>query len=53
MTETKPAGTLPFTEVKEQITSYLKSTNQREGVQAVMKKLKESAKIETFLPTAG
>ena len=53
VTETKPAGTLPFTEVKEQITSYLKSTNQREGVQAVMKKLKESAKIETFLPTAG
>ena len=53
VTETKPAGTLPFTEVKEQITSYIKSTNQREAVQEVLKKLKESAKIDTFLPTAG
>ena len=53
VTETKPAGTIPFPEVKDQITGYLKSTNQREAVQAVLKKLKESAKIETFLPTAG
>ena len=53
VTETKPAGTMPFPEVKDQIMGYLKSTNQREAVQAVLKKLKESAKIETFLPTAG
>ena len=53
VTETKPAGTVPFPEVKDQITAYLKSSSQREAVQAVLKKLKESAKIETFLPTAG
>ena len=53
VTETKPAGTVPFPEVKDQITGYLKSNSQREAVQAVLKKLKESAKIETFLPTAG
>ena len=53
VTETKPAGTVPFPEVKDQITAYLKSNSQREAVQAVLKKLKESAKIETFLPTAG
>ena len=53
VTETKPAGTVPFPEVKDQITGYLKSTSQREAVQEVLKKLKESAKIETFLPTAG
>ncbi len=53
VTETKPAGTVPFPEVKDQITAYLKSNTQREAVQAVLKKLKESAKIETFLPTAG
>lgn len=53
VTETKPAGTVPFAEVKDQITGYLKSTNQREAVQAVLKKLKDSAKVETFLPTAA
>ena len=53
VTETKPASTVPFPEVKDQITAYLKSNSQREAVQSVLKKLKESAKIETFLPTAG
>ena len=53
VTETKAAGTVPFAEVKDQITGYLKSTNQREAVQAVLKKLKDSAKVETFLPTAA
>ena len=51
VTSTKPAGIVPFQEAKDQIISYLKSTNQRECVQAVLKKLKESAKIETFLPS--
>ena len=44
------AGTVPFDEVNNQITSYLKSTRQREAVQKVMKDLKDSAKIQTFLP---
>lgn len=53
VTDKKVAGTVPFDQVKEQVVSYLKSTNQREAVQAVLNKLKESAKIETFLPAAS
>lgn len=50
VTDKKAAGTVPFDEVDNQITSYLKSTRQREAVQKVMKDLKDSAKIQTFLP---
>lgn len=50
VTEKKPAGTVPFEEVKDQITAYLKSAKQREAVQAVLKKLKDSAQIESTLP---
>lgn len=50
VTDKKAAGTVPFEEVDNQITSYLKSTRQREAVQKVMKDLKDSAKIQTFLP---
>ena len=50
VTDKKSAGTVPFDEVNNQITSYLKSTRQREAVQKVMKDLKDSAKIQTFLP---
>jgi len=50
VTDKKAAGTVPFDEVNNQITSYLKSTRQREAVQKVMKDLKDSAKIQTFLP---
>jgi len=53
VTDRKEAGTVPFDQVKEQVVSYLKSTNQREAVEAVLNKLKESAKIETFLPAAS
>lgn len=53
VTDKKAAGTVPFDQVKDQIISYLKSTQQREAVQAVLNKLKQSAKIETFLPKAG
>lgn len=53
VTDKKAAGTVPFDQVKEQVVSYLKSNNQREAVQAVLNKLKESAKIETFLPAAS
>ena len=53
VTDKKEAGTVPFDQVKEQVVSYLKSTGQREAVQAVLNKLKESAKIETFLPAAS
>ncbi|MCK9589681.1 MAG: peptidylprolyl isomerase, partial [Terrimicrobiaceae bacterium] len=50
VTEKKPAGTIPFEEVKDQITAYLKSAKQREAVQGVLKKLKDSAQIESTLP---
>jgi parvulin-like peptidyl-prolyl isomerase len=53
VTDKKAAGTMPFDQVKEQVAAYLKSNNQREAVQAVLNKLKESAKIETFLPAAS
>ena len=53
VTEKKPAGTVPFEEVKDQITAYLKSAKQREAVQAVLKKLKDSAQIESTLPPAN
>jgi len=53
VTEKKPAGTVPFEEVKDQITAYLKSAKQREAVQAVLKKLKDSAQIESTLPAGN
>ena len=51
VTEKKPAGTVPFEQVKDQVTSYLKGTKQREAVQGVLKGLKESAKIDNTLPS--
>lgn len=53
VTDKKDAGTVPFAEVKDQISAYLKSTGQREAAQKVMQELKESAKVETFLPPAN
>lgn len=53
VTEKKPAGTVPFDEVKDQITAYLKSTKQREAVQGILKNLKDSAKIDSTLPPAN
>ena len=53
VTDKKAAGTVPFADVKDQIIGFMKSNEQRQAVQGVLNKLKESAKIETFLPTAG
>lgn len=53
VTEKKPAGTVPFDEVKDQIIAYLKSAKQREAVQAVLKKLKDSAQIDSTLPAGN
>ncbi len=53
VTEKKPAGTVPFDEVKDQITAYLKSTKQREAVQGILKNLKDSAKVDSTLPPAN
>ncbi len=51
--EKKPAGTVPFDEVKDQIVSYLKSTKQREAIQGVLKTLKDGAKIDSTLPAGN
>jgi peptidyl-prolyl cis-trans isomerase C len=53
VTDKKDAGKVPFDEVKDQISAYLKSTGQREAAQKVMQELKENAKVETFLPSAS
>jgi peptidyl-prolyl cis-trans isomerase C len=53
VTDKKPAGTVPYDEVKDQITAYLKSAKQREAVQAVLKKLKDSAQIDSTLPAGN
>ncbi len=50
VTDKKPAGTVPFEEVKDQIAAYLKSAKQREAVQGILKKLKDSAQIDSTLP---
>jgi hypothetical protein len=39
--------------VKDQIAAYLKNTGRREAEQNVIKKLRESAKVETFIPSAS
>jgi serine/threonine protein kinase len=52
VTDRKPAGIVPFNEVQDQITSYLKATRQREAVQNVMKELKDLAVIQTYLPSS-
>jgi peptidyl-prolyl cis-trans isomerase C len=50
VTEKKPAGTLPYEEVKAQLISYLKAKKQEEAAQEVLKSLRDSAKIESTLP---
>lgn len=50
VTEKKPAGTLPYDEVKAQLMSYLKSKKQEEAAQEMLKSLRDSAKIENTLP---
>ena len=51
VTEKKPAGTLPYDEVKSQLMTYLKTKKQEEGAQEVLKSLRDSAKIENTLPS--
>ena len=50
VTDKKEAGTVPFSEAKEQIITYLQGVNRKEAVQGVLDKLKNSANIEIFLP---
>lgn len=50
VTDKKPAGTLPYDEVKAQLITYLKSKKQEDAAQELLKSLRDSAKIENTLP---
>ena len=50
VTDKKAAGTLPFAEVKDQLAAYLQTDKKRKAVAGVLKKMKDSAKIENTLP---
>lgn len=52
VTDTKEARVLPFDEVKNDLTNYLKRNKQREAVQNLIKELRDSAKVENNLPPA-
>lgn len=50
VTGKKPAGTVPFDQVKPQLIAYLKSQKQQAAVQEVIGKLRADAKIVNNLP---
>ncbi|MFZ4115323.1 MAG: peptidylprolyl isomerase [Chthoniobacterales bacterium] len=50
VTEKKPAGTATFAEVKPNIIAYLQNQKRREAFKAEMQQLRQTAKIENFLP---
>jgi peptidyl-prolyl cis-trans isomerase C len=52
VTDRKPAGTMPFEEVKKQVTSYLEGTKRRDAVRGVLDGLRSEAKVENKLPAA-
>lgn len=49
LTDRRPARTVPFTEVKEQIAGYLKQQRQQEKTNALIEQLKSKAKIEVLM----
>lgn len=50
VTDKKPAGTVPYDEVKDQLAAYLKKDKQRKAVQELLQSMRDSAKIENTLP---
>jgi len=52
VTDKKPAGTVSFDKVKDQLIAYLKQDKQRKAVQELLKSLRDSAKIQNNLPPA-
>ncbi|MFZ4683198.1 MAG: peptidylprolyl isomerase [Terrimicrobiaceae bacterium] len=50
VTDKKPAGVVPYEQVKKQLLAYLKTDKQRKAVQELLKSLRDSAKIENTLP---
>jgi peptidyl-prolyl cis-trans isomerase C len=49
VTDKKAAGTVPFSEAKDQIVDYLIKTKQRDAVQKVMQELKDNSNIKVFI----
>lgn len=52
VTDNKAAGTMPYDEVKTQVTSYLSGSKRREAVRGVIDSARAGAKIENKLPAA-
>ncbi|HEY5704793.1 MAG TPA: peptidylprolyl isomerase [Terrimicrobiaceae bacterium] len=52
VTDKKAGGTLPYAEVKAQLIAYLKGKKREEAAQALLKSLRNSAQIESTLPSA-
>jgi parvulin-like peptidyl-prolyl isomerase len=52
VTDRKPAGNMPFEEVKQQVTSYLEGSKRREAVRSVIDGLRSDAEVENKLPAA-
>ena len=50
VTEKKPAGVVPYEQVKKQLLAYLKADKQRKAVQELLKSMRDSAKIENTIP---
>jgi peptidyl-prolyl cis-trans isomerase C len=53
VTDRKPAGTMPFEEVKQQVSSYLQGSKRRDAVRSVIDGLRSEAKVENKLPAEG
>lgn len=53
VTDRKPAGTMPFDEVKQQVSSYLQGSKRRDAVRSVIDGLRSEAKVENKLPAEG
>ena len=53
VTDRKPAGTMPFDEVKEQVGFYLEGGKRREAVRGVIDTIRGEAKVENKLAPAG
>jgi parvulin-like peptidyl-prolyl isomerase len=53
VTDEKPAGTMTFEEVKPKLVEFLQESKKREAVQGMIKKLRDSAKVEINLPEPG
>ena len=52
VTDRKDSGSMPYEEVKEQVTSYLEGGKRRDAVRNVIDSIRAEAKVENKLPAA-